>query len=156
MVRARCPQTVKTACAGFIAFNYRGQLMDNAPFRREPVRKVVEWMPGHWWVLVQTGKDGSHTPLYEGQGSTASERKQDAEKWLQEHPSVYQQLVTAGCEIANHESDLYVVATKAAATILAGYEFRENVRQFKGTDGRLWFDVPFAYEPFWVTNAGRP
>lgn len=44
-------------------------------------RKVIEWVPGSWWVVAVTGKDGSYTPLYEGQGNTSRERQQDANRW---------------------------------------------------------------------------
>lgn len=66
-----------------------------------------------------------------------------------ESPSLYEQLVAAGCEIDNHESDLYVKATPEALAIIKTFEFR-NVTRFRNQiDGEIWLDCPFAYDPFW-------
>lgn len=63
---------------------------------------------------------------------------------------IYEKLLAAGCEMSNHESDLYVKATETAREILKGYEHRENVTTFKNNiDGLTWYDVPFAYTPWW-------
>lgn len=42
-------------------------------------RKVIEWVPGKFWVVEETGKDGSYTPLYHDP-ETFSRAK--AEAWL--------------------------------------------------------------------------
>ncbi len=63
--------------------------------------------------------------------------------------TLYEELVAAGCEIENHESDLYVVVSEAALSILAGYEFRSTL-SFFASEGRRWVDVPFAFDPFWA------
>ncbi len=62
--------------------------------------------------------------------------------------SLYQMLRMAGCELANHESDLYVKVSGKADCIIRGYNahasmFRDDI------DGEWWYDIPFAYEPFW-------
>lgn len=62
--------------------------------------------------------------------------------------TLYSDLVAAGCEIDNHYSDLYVKVTGVAAEILREHDARFSV--FKSQiDGELWYDVPFAYKPFW-------
>lgn len=56
--------------------------------------------------------------------------------------------------IASHYSDLYVRAGAEAYAILRKHNttimtFRNNL------DGELWYDVSFAYDPFW-RDAMRP
>ncbi len=41
--------------------------------------KVIEWVPGRWWLVAVTGADGSYTPLHEGKGTTPDECKADCE-----------------------------------------------------------------------------
>jgi hypothetical protein len=64
--------------------------------------------------------------------------------------SIYQELKAAGVPLASHESNLYAKATPEARKILQGYEFKNNVTAFiNQVEGGIWFDIPFAYEPFW-------
>lgn len=69
-------------------------------------------------------------------------------------PTVYQELIAAGCEVDHHESDLYVKATPEARKILRKHDKSEsatsplNLRAFI-SEGALWFDVPFRYDPWW-------
>lgn len=68
--------------------------------------------------------------------------------------TLYQELVAAGCEIGNHESDLHVKVTPESRAIVERYcwikarnigvsIFRSNI------DNALWWDIPFAFDPFW-------
>jgi len=64
--------------------------------------------------------------------------------------SIYSQLKTAGVPLAAHESDLYAMVTPESRKIIQAYEFKGNVTTFRAEDdGKLWYDIPFAYEPFW-------
>ena len=65
--------------------------------------------------------------------------------------NVYQQAKAAGIEMDSHESDLYLLASPESLALLkaSGYDFTT----FKGTDGRMWYEVPFAYYPFWEAKA---
>ena len=67
--------------------------------------------------------------------------------------SLYQQLLAAGVELDNHESDLYVKVTPESTRILeeAGIAVDgHNASVFTSqTDGQQWYDLPFKYEPFW-------
>lgn len=67
---------------------------------------------------------------------------------------VYQLVTDAGIPTASHESDLYVKATPGARKILtdAGANFTTFVNQL---DKSLWFDVPFAYTPWWDKRVGK-
>ena len=62
--------------------------------------------------------------------------------------SVYEQLKAAGCELDNHYSDLYVKATPESQKILTEHKARASVFTSQ-IDNALWFEVPFAWEPFW-------
>ncbi len=71
--------------------------------------------------------------------------------------TLYGALVAAGAQIDSHESDLYVEATPEVARILAEFPTEcENARTFRSQiDGRLWWDVPFAFQPWWDRRLGR-
>ena len=64
------------------------------------------------------------------------------------HTNPYTALVAAGVPIDHHESDLYCLATPEARQIvkLSGWSHTTFTSQI---DGRIWFDIPFGYEPFW-------
>jgi hypothetical protein len=68
--------------------------------------------------------------------------------------TLYEKLVAAGCEIGNHESDLHVkVSEKAFVVIAAHVLFHVGCNGMPATfvsniDGSLWYDIPFAYDPF--------
>ena len=72
--------------------------------------------------------------------------------------TLYQDLVAAGIPTDNHESDLYFPVTKDSCALLLRHE-----RQVKGTvtvftseiDGQQWYDVPFAYDPWWEKRAAE-
>lgn len=69
--------------------------------------------------------------------------------------SLYSDIVAAGIETDNHQSDLYIPRTVAALEILAKYpEYRYTAKTFvNNLDGKLWIDVPFAYLPWWEKRA---
>lgn len=64
--------------------------------------------------------------------------------------SIYKRLLKAGIPLDNHESDLYAKVTEESERIIKTYEFKENVTRFTSNiDGQRWFDIPFAFDPFW-------
>ena len=64
--------------------------------------------------------------------------------------NIYKKLIDAGVEIDNHESDLYAKVTPISKEIIDKYEHKRNVKTFvNNIDHTLWYDIPFAYEPFW-------
>lgn len=67
--------------------------------------------------------------------------------------SIYSDMVKAGQEIDNNESDLYVKDTPKAREILAQHGKKVdgwNVQLFNDQiAGARWLDLPFQYEPFW-------
>lgn len=68
--------------------------------------------------------------------------------------SLYTDLRDAGCELDNHESDLYVKSDPTSREIIAQYKTdhppclvtRIFVNQ---TDGTQWIEVPFMFDPWW-------
>lgn len=51
----------------------------------------------------------------------------------------------------SHESDLYLQVNEDSIKLVNEYEFKQNVTKFiSQTDKKEWFDIPFAYEPFWT------
>lgn len=68
--------------------------------------------------------------------------------------SLYTDLIAAGIQVDNHESDLYFPVTEQTTAILANHPLEKNnastfANQRPPNVGQRWFDVPFAFEPFW-------
>lgn len=64
-------------------------------------------------------------------------------------PTLYEALVAAGAKIENHASDLYTPVCEATRELLNQYpEHRASVFTSQ-IDGQLWYDVPFAFLPYW-------
>ena len=78
---------------------------------------------------------------------------------IENRPTLYAMLKAEGCELSNHETDLYVVDTPAAREIIALFESyggKSNKERFSSNiDGRPHFDLPFHYAPKWVRDS-RP
>ena len=69
---------------------------------------------------------------------------------------IYDKMVAAGVQIANHESDLYVPVNDTTRAIIKEYRFRSNVTVFiSNIEKTPWYDIPFAYMPFWAARSGR-
>lgn len=62
--------------------------------------------------------------------------------------SIYTELKDAGCELDNHETDLYVKLCPKAIEIIRDMEPVVGRSTFM-SDGELWMDIPFAYDPAW-------
>jgi len=69
---------------------------------------------------------------------------------MNDETNIHEQLTKAGVELDHHASDLYAKKTPVSERILRNYEFRSNVKTFRNQiDGSIWYDIPFAYTPFW-------
>jgi hypothetical protein len=70
---------------------------------------------------------------------------------MEQKVSLYEELIKNGIEIDNHESDLYFPMTLESIEILEKYPSeKRNARIFKNEiNGEAWYDVPFAYIPWW-------
>jgi hypothetical protein len=68
---------------------------------------------------------------------------------------IHTQLKEAGIKLDGGQSDLYAEKTPVSEKILEGYQWRENVRTFHSqTDGKVWYDIPFANKDFWDKRRG--
>ena len=66
--------------------------------------------------------------------------------------NIYEQLkeVLLPEQMDSYASDLYVQVTEASKKIVENYEYKWTVKTFKSNfDGSKWYDIPFAYTPFW-------
>jgi hypothetical protein len=74
--------------------------------------------------------------------------------------SLYQRLLEAGCEISNHESNLYVKKTADSERIILEYKREVNddhrgipdawVSCFRNNNDRqTWYEVPMMFDPWW-------
>lgn len=72
--------------------------------------------------------------------------------------SLYQSLIDAGIPIASHESDLYFPVQAQTVAILDQFESEQRcVTRFRDqVTGEIWFDVPFAYLPYWEAHCPQP
>jgi hypothetical protein len=62
----------------------------------------------------------------------------------------YEKIVELGIEHDHHESDLYVPVNAQTRALVEAYPYRSNVKAFVSQiDKKPWYDVPFAYTPFW-------
>jgi len=64
--------------------------------------------------------------------------------------TLYEQLKGAGVPLDNHESDLYALANETSKQIIMSHRNWQNTTTFRSQiDGKIWYDIPFAYQPFW-------
>lgn len=64
--------------------------------------------------------------------------------------SIYEEAKRRNIPMSQHESDLYLKVTSDSTRLINDYEFKCNVTTFYNTnDGSRWYDIPFAYDPFW-------
>ena len=68
--------------------------------------------------------------------------------------TIYEQLKAAGVPLDHHESDLYArVEPKSRAIVAANYP---SAKMFRSQiDGELWYDIPFAYDPWWIERGQK-
>lgn len=65
---------------------------------------------------------------------------------------IYMEMVQAmpADQIDHWQSDLYVKVTDVSKEIVERYHFKNSVTTFVDQiDHELWFNIPFAYTPFW-------
>lgn len=71
--------------------------------------------------------------------------------------NIYQECRNLGIPTANYESDLHIPATPETRKLIQRYEFKQNVASFvSALDGKEWFNVPFAYTPWWDSKRKCP
>ena len=67
--------------------------------------------------------------------------------------TIYDDLKNAGVQLDSHYSDLYALANDDCRRIVGEYRKAGTigpVSLFKSNiDGLMWYDIPFAYLPYW-------
>jgi len=64
--------------------------------------------------------------------------------------NIYEEVIKRGIEHDNHASDLYIPVNDETKELVNSYRNEHHVTTFKNNkDGKPWFDIPFAFEPFW-------
>lgn len=68
--------------------------------------------------------------------------------------TIYEALTDAGVQLDNHYSDLYALATEDCIRIVAEYRKGATIGPvstfISNIDGKRWYDIPFAYMPYWA------
>lgn len=71
--------------------------------------------------------------------------------------SLYEQMVEAGEEVHSHYSDMYVFVNPTTRALVTDYRFKSSVTTFRSnTDGKMMYDIPFAYDPYWKSKELPP
>jgi len=60
--------------------------------------------------------------------------------------NLYEEIKKTGVEMDSHESDLYCLKTDETTAIIAKHDVSSSMFY---SEGKLWYDIPFAYQPFW-------
>ncbi len=62
--------------------------------------------------------------------------------------SLYQECLECKIPMANHASDLYIPANEDTIHLLKKHNKHASTF-INAVEGGLWFDVPFAFDPWW-------
>lgn len=67
--------------------------------------------------------------------------------------SIFNEIKRTGIKYSSHESDLYIPVNEKTSELIKTYVHRRNVTIFKNqVEGGLWYEVPFAYDPWWKSR----
>jgi len=64
---------------------------------------------------------------------------------------LYYLLLEAGCELDNHESDLYIKVSPESTRIIDQSNLKFTTFFSKR---EKWYEIPFMYEPYWEAKRG--
>lgn len=66
--------------------------------------------------------------------------------------SLYEEVKATGGYISDHEADLYIEVNDVNKEILSRHPLQEKIATtfHNQVTGKLCYDIPFAYEPFWI------
>jgi len=63
---------------------------------------------------------------------------------------LWEKVLACGIEYNCHASDLYLPVNDQTIKLISEYQFKQNVTRFRSNlDKTFWYDIPFAYYPFW-------
>ena len=63
--------------------------------------------------------------------------------------SIYTDLIEAGLDVSNWQSDLYVPVCDNSREILKKYPKQTRSTFKSNVDGLQMYELPFAFDPFW-------
>lgn len=70
--------------------------------------------------------------------------------------SLWDEIKARGIPYDHHESDLYIPVTAETTALVRQYDRNHTAERFiSQTDGKPWYDIPFAYLPWWEKRTGR-
>lgn len=77
--------------------------------------------------------------------------------WLDKHytqeenMTLFEKIVQLQIPHSNHYSDLYIPVTTQTTQLLKEHNAPTNIF-INQVEGGLWYDVPFAYDPYWAAR----
>ena len=64
--------------------------------------------------------------------------------------TLYEEATAQGIETGSHESDLYLKDSPQTRILIMKHMKKSGSSIFRSNvDGLIWWDCPFAYDPFW-------
>jgi len=69
--------------------------------------------------------------------------------------TIYKECIKRGIPVNNHESDLYIPVTAETAALVKFFDKRPVSTFVNQVEGGLWYDIAFAFEPWWIKRTGR-
>ena len=69
--------------------------------------------------------------------------------------TIYQDMLAAGITCSNWQSDLYVPVTPETRAIVAKYPKQSRSIFNSNIDGRLMYDLSFAFDPYWEQRCAK-
>lgn len=121
----------------------------------------VEGRGGPYWRIIDRSTGDAVGPIYRSRSELLADLTRYANEFIglggDVLPSLYEELKAAGIKMDSHESDLYVLETPAVRGIIAQFPMHaKNATRFRDRrDGKMWIDVPFAYDPWWKKAEAR-
>lgn len=67
---------------------------------------------------------------------------------------IWDEVVARGIPYDTHESDLYIPVTPETRALVRA-SGRSFTAFFSSKDHKMWYDIPFAYLPWWEKRTGK-
>lgn len=80
----------------------------------------------------------------------------DRNRMVETPTEFYREVLELGVQVESHYGDLYIPVTPETTDLVARYGSAPSVAVFKSQiEGNDWYDIPFAYVPWWEACASR-
>jgi len=74
---------------------------------------------------------------------------------MSDRDGLWDEIKARGIPYDHHESDLYIPVTSETRAIVHQYDRNRTATAFiSQIDGKMWFDIPFGYLPWWEKRTG--